>query len=226
VVEIIVLGLEKKLSRIINDTTGERDVLRFLAKHPKIVYWAFYTGAGHGTYVIKEFPFGSHYKADFVVPMASSGIWEVHMIELEPPNDKVINKDGTPSHRFNKALSQIRDWESYIKENLFSFRKDLSDWCMKHDLLGLPGSSGPPCNFTDNYLRDSDTHIWFYYHIVIGRRDRIIEEQRRKMIQISQSHHCLKVCTYGTFLDIARNLDKREANPNAPVSLADTEKNA
>jgi hypothetical protein len=220
------LCLEKKLSRIINSTAGERGVLRFLAKHPDIVYWAFYRPAGHGVYVVKEFPFGSHYKADFVVPMASSGMWEVHLIELEPPNDKVINKDGTPSHRFNKAISQIHDWESYIAENLYSFRKDLSDWCVKHDLLGLPGGSGPPRNFTGNYLKDSDTHIWFYYYIVIGRRELIKEEQRRRMNQIMRGNRNLKVYTYGMLLDVAKNLDKREANPKESVRLEDTEKDA
>jgi len=206
--------------------SGERDVLRFLAEHPKIVHWAFYSPAGHATYVVKEFPFGSHYKADFVLSMASSGMWEVHLIELEPPNDKVINKDGTPSHRFNKAISQIHDWASYIEKNRVSFREDLSDWCMKRDLLGLPGSSGPPRNFTDNYLRDSETHIWFYYHIVIGRRDRIKKDQRRKMDQISSGNRNLKVCTYGRLLDIARDLDKHEANPGEPVRLTDTEEDA
>jgi len=220
------LCLEKELSLIINRTTGERSVLRFLAKHPKIVYWAFYRPAGHGTYVVKELPFGSHYKADFVISMASSGMWEVHMIELEPPNDRVINKDGTPSHRFNKAISQIHDWAYYIEKNRVSFREDLSDWCMKHDLFGLHGKKRTPCNYTGNKLRDPDTHIRLYYHIVIGRREHITREQRRKMNQISYRTDHLEVCTYGRLLDIARNLDKSEANPKEPVSLENTEEDS
>jgi hypothetical protein len=214
------LSLEKELSRILNNTTGERGVSRFLAKHPSIVRWAFCLTGGHRTYVVKEFPFGSHYLADFVVPLSYSGMWEVHMIELEPPNDKVINKDGTPSRRFNKAISQIHDWASYIEQNPYSFRQDLSDWCMKRDLLDSHNSAQQPCNFTGDYLHDMNTHIWFYYHVVIGRRDHITKEQRKKMNQFSRG---FRVCTYGRFLDIARNFDKYKANPNEGVCMTATE---
>jgi len=205
---------------------GERGVSRFLAEHPAIVRWAFCSTGGHSTYVVKQFPFGSHYRADFVVPMSYSGVWNLHMIELEPPGDRVINKDGTPSHRLNKAISQIHDWASYIEQNPNSFRKDLSDWCVNHDLLGFHSDQRPPCNFTGDYLRDPDTYICFYYHIVIGRRDRITREQRGKMNQFSRGIHHLRVCTYGRFLDIAKNFDKHEANPNEPVCLTDTEEDA
>jgi len=216
------ISLEKKLLHILDNTNGEREVSRFLAKHPEIVRWSFCLTGGHSTYIVKEFPFGSHYYADFVAPLSCSGMWEVHMIELESPNDRVINKDGTPSHSFNKAISQIHDWASYIEENPYSFRKDLSDWCMKHDLLDFRRKKWQPRNDSGDYLHDPDTHIWFYYHIVIGRRDRITKEQRRKMNQFSRG---FRVCTYGKFLDIARNIDKRKANPNESGFLTDTEEN-
>jgi hypothetical protein len=216
--------LSEELSRIIEGAAGEREVSRFLAEHPEIVRWAFCWTGGHSTYVIKEFPFGSRYRADFVVPMSYSGRWEVQMIELEPPDDKVINKDGTASHRLNKAIAQIHDWASYIEQNPYSFRKDLSDWCVDHDLLGVHSKKRPPCNYTGDYLKDQDTHIGFYYHIVIGSREQVTREQRRKMNQFSRGIH-VRVCTYGRFLDIARNLDKREANPNEGVCLTDTEEN-
>ncbi len=158
--------------------------------------------------VLKKFPLGNRHKTDFVVPMASSGMWEVQMIELEPPDDKVINVDGTTSRRLKEAMSQIGDWKSYIDENRDPVRRDLSEWCMKHDLLKFPGSSGPPRNFTGNYLRAPETYVRYYYHIVIGRRDRITEEQRRKMNQISQCIPDLKICTYGSLLDAAKKIDE------------------
>jgi hypothetical protein len=143
------------------------------------------------------------------------------MIELEPPNDKVINKDGTPSRRFNKAISQINDWASYIERNPRQIREDLSDWCMKHDLLGLHSNDHPPCNYTGDYLHDKET-IWYYYHIVIGRREHITKEQRMKMNQLLRGIY-FRVCTYGRLLDIAMNFDKRIANPNERVCMTDTE---
>ncbi len=211
------------MSHIIDETTGERGVSRFLGKHPEIVRWAFCRSGGHSTYVVKEFPFGSRYRADFVVPTSDSGGWNIHMIELEPPNDRVINKDGTPSLRFNKAISQIHDWAHYIEQNPYSFRKDLSDWCINHDLLGCHSDDEAPRNDIGYYLHEPDTFIQCHYHIVIGRRDHITKRQRRKMNQFVWGMHIDSVCTYGRFLDIAMNFDKLEINPNEGVCLTDTE---
>jgi len=157
--------------------------------------------------------------------MSYSGTWEVHLVELEPPNDKVINKGGTPSQRFNKAISQVHDWAAYIKDNPCEVRRDLSKWCADHDLLGYSGGCGDPCNSTGDYLRDPETFIRYYYHIVIGRRDRIAKEQRRRMNQYSEGLY-LRVCTYGRFLDIARNYDIYNTDPGARVCLTDTAEDA
>jgi hypothetical protein len=215
--------LEKRLKRILDGRTGERGVSRFLAKYPEIVRWAFCDTGGHSTYVVREFPFGSRYKADFVVPTSYSGQWEVHLIELEPPTDPVVNKDGTPSHRLNKALTQLQDWNNFIGSNPVSFRKDLSDWCVKKDKLGYCSGDSPPCNFTSNYLKDPDTFIRFYFHIVIGRRERIDNEKRRRMNLFSQMHMHVDLCTYGRFIDIARNHDKHARDPDKPVLLTESD---
>lgn len=214
--------LKEALNKLVENGDGERAVVRFLSKHPEIVRWAFCNTGGHTTYVVKEFPFGSRYKADFVIPLSYSGGWDVHLIELEPPNDPVINKDGTPSRRFNRAISQMNDWDEYLKTNQASFRKDLSDWCFRKDLLGECKSDRKPCNFTSNYLHDPETSIWFEYHIVIGRRDLISQEKRRKMNQYGGRMN-IKICTYGRFLDIAGNIDKRTKNPNTSGALTDTQ---
>jgi hypothetical protein len=154
------LSLERQLSKILNSKNGERPVHGFLGKNPKLVWLAICKVGGHSTYVVKEFPFGSRHKADFVVAQSASGHWEIHLIELEPPNDRVINKDGTPSHRFKKAISQVYDWATYIEQNGAAFRKDLSDWCMEHDLLKLSSRDRPPRNWTNNLLQDQNTVIW------------------------------------------------------------------
>ncbi len=217
--------LRKQLQTILENSSGERKVIKFLARHPDIVRWAFCRTGGHSTYVVKEYPFGSRYHADFVVPMSYSGAWDVHMVELEPIDDRVINKDGTPSKRLNKAISQINDWADYIKKNPYQVRQDLSDWCVKHDLLGIHGKYGPPSNYTGDDLRDPETYICYKYHIVIGRREKIDKEKRKKMNQYSGSMS-IDICTYGRFVDIASNFDRHQSNPNEHVCLTDTEEGA
>ena len=85
---------------------GERAAMAFLAAHPEIVYWGFARTDGHASYVLKEFPFGSNYRSDFVVLHAYSGAWEVHFVELEPPKDKIITKKGVAKVSRQRALTK------------------------------------------------------------------------------------------------------------------------
>jgi len=208
--------IEKALS-----TDGERAATKFLKEHPEIVVYKFCMTGGHSKYVLNEFPLGSRYRADFVVPFSYSGGWDVHFIEFENTDDIVITKDGKPSKRLNSAISQINDWSDYIERNRTSIQKDLSDWCIKKDLLKWHDDEDPPSNYTSDYLSDPDTYINFKFHIIIGRRANISKEQRRKMNQYSKSG-LVQVGTYDCFIDIANNYDRFNTNPNEPARLTET----
>ncbi len=161
--------LRRELDEILSNSTGERDLLAFIARNPKILRGAICKVFGHSAYVVKEFPFGAHYRADFVIATSYSGAWEVHLIELEPHDDHVITKGGLPSGKLNKALSQVADWKEYIEKNQYLFRSDLSDWCKKKDLLKIYDTISDPSNYSGQLLRSMDTTIWIYYHIIIGK---------------------------------------------------------
>jgi len=197
----------EKLEDIVSLGKGEREVSAFLAKHPQILRWAVCKTGGHCTYVLREFPFGSHYKADFVVVMCYSGAWEVHLIELEPTDDAVITKDGKPSNRLNGALLQLRDWKEYIDRNSLAFRQDLSSWCQKKDILGDCKTVKTPVNGTGHYLKDAETFIYFNYYIFIGDRKKITDDQRRRINQLNGDDYRTKIFTYGRLIDIAKNMD-------------------
>lgn len=215
------MSYEQQLLKCIQEG-GERKVSQFLAKNPSILRWAVCRTGGHSTYIVKEFPFGSNFKADFVVAMSYSFAWEVYLIELEPPDDMIITKKGLPSNRLNTAISQVKDWKMYIEQNPNHFKKDLTDWCMKKDLLKeFPGDRGVPTNFTGNYLNAPDTFIWFHYYIYIGNRSSI---DAQKMIKLNQYRsNDMNIRTYGSFLDIARNHDKHLANPEKTIRLTESE---
>lgn len=204
-------SIRRKLLGVLKNSPSEREIIKFLAKNARLLRGAFCRTGGHETYVVKEFPFGNRFRADFVVAMSYSGAWNVHMIELEPPSDKIITRNGTPSQRLNKAISQINDWASYVKIHLYEVRKDLSDWCEKRDLLGYSGGFGSPSNYTGDDLQDPKTFIWYHYHIVIGRREAVLKEQREKMNQLREGMKRVELCTYDRFIDVARSIDKSEA---------------
>jgi len=213
--------LEKELL-IALDQDGERKATRFLKEHPEILTYSFNWTAGHSMYVLNEFPIGSRYRTDFVVLLSYSGTWEINFIELENTDDMVITKAGKPSQRLNSAISQINDWQEYVERNRPTIQKDLSDWCMKKDLLKWSGGEEPPSNFSGNELKDPDSFLSIKYHIVIGRRKNITQEVRRKMNQCTRIDG-LSVHSFDRFVDIARNFDKHYASPEASVLLTETD---
>ena len=199
---------------------GERPVATFLAEHPELVYHAFARTSGHASYVLKEFPFGSRFKADFVVLYAYSGVWEVHMVELELPSDPVITKKGIPSQRLNGAVGQVLDWHQYFQSHRAVVQEDLSHWCIEKDLLGWMPDSSEPRNFTGDHIRDPSIFVDLQCHIIIGRRAKINPDKRNKMNQW-RNQGFVRIGTYDRFVDIAQNLDRQAKNPGSSVWISE-----
>jgi hypothetical protein len=212
--------LEKQIEEILEKDSGERKVSNFLAKNPQVIRWAVCRTGGHSAYVLKEFPFGSNYKADFVVLTSYSGAWEINLIELEPPDDKVITKAGLPSNKLNTALSQIKDWKGYIENFKTQFQTSITDWCMKKDLLKQTNYKGVPTNDTGDFLNLPTTFIYYNYYIFIGNRKNINPDKRRKMNQFRNE---ATIFTYGRILDIAKNFDQFDSNPEISIQINKSE---
>jgi hypothetical protein len=202
---------------------GEREATRFLKQNPHLVLWGFVRTGGHSKYVLNEFPLGSRYRADFFVPFSYSGVWEIHFIELENTDDPTITQDGKPSQRLNSAISQLHDWNDYIQRNRVSVQQDLSDWCNRKDLLGWHETKKPPSNMTTDRLNDPSIYIRWCYHIIIGRRENVSKEKRRKMNQLTDSFDRIQIGTFDRFIDIARNHDEANSNREKSVYLPVTE---
>jgi hypothetical protein len=109
-----------------------------------------------------------------------------------------------------------------VERNEALVQEDLSRWFMTKDLLGWYAQDHEPSNYTGDYLRDPRTHVWFHYHIIIGRRVIATREVRRKMNQFSGGGY-IRIGTYDRFVDIAANFDRRSANPNESVYLPNTQ---
>lgn len=144
-------------------------------------------------------------------------------MELEPPKDMVIMKAMLPSNRLTTAISQINDWKTYISQNPMALKQDLTEKCMKKDLLReMPGEKGVSTNFTGNYLNAIDTVIFFNYYIVISMRENLNQDQRTKMNQIRQSSG-IEIFSFIRIFDVARQHDKYHSNPLQSVRLNESE---
>lgn len=202
--------LAEELKNILNKNS-EREISKFLKNYPFLIFWSFCNTGGHSKYVLHEFPLGSKHKADYVIPFSYSGVWKIHFIELKSPSDLVINKSGRPTLSFNSAIAQIQDWKYYIEKNQLQVREDLSNWCIRFDILNWDDRTFPITNYTNDALHDPSSYIQFHFHIIIGRRHNVSKDIRQKMNQYINSYD-ISVNTYDRFLDLAEAYDKRKPN--------------
>ncbi len=187
--------------RLLDESPGEREVAAYLRDHPWIVFWTLCATGGHVKYVLSEFRLGTQYVADLVVLHAFSSTWKTFLVELEPADDPVFNKDGTPGRRLTIATRQVDDWRGLIEQNQDSVRRDLVRCAKQRDLLGCSPRS-EPCNYTGNYLADPRTHIYFQYKIVIGRSSKLAPDICALMGRYRPNHN-VELVSYDRLLGLA-----------------------
>jgi hypothetical protein len=66
---------------------------------------------------------GSEYELDFAWFDTGSSGAEWRFVELEAPSRQMFRKSGEPSYWLNHALQQVRDWNSWVHQNLAYARK-------------------------------------------------------------------------------------------------------
>lgn len=187
----------EELESFLANTTGERDIGNLLRQKPRLLYWTFCRAGGHDRYAFSEFPLGSEHVADFVLVNSYSGAWEVKFIELEPVDDRVFTKKGTPSMRFAGAIKQVDDWADFYNTNKPQIHRDLVRWAKSKDLLGY-SSRQEPCNYSGDYLSDPQSVILDRFHILIGRRSVMTRDFLRRKASYSD-RHAVEVVSYDSY---------------------------
>ena len=71
------------------------------------------------------------YVPDFMWIATHSGAWYPTLIEIEKPNKRIFNQDGTPSAAFTRARNQLSQWRSWFN--------DASNQLQFMDYFGVPG---------------------------------------------------------------------------------------
>lgn len=199
----------EEFASFLDTEKGERGISEFLAQRPQILYWTFCRASGHCRFVFREFPLGSQYKVDYVILNSYSGAWEVMFIELEPVNDPVFTKAGTPTKSFSKAIKQVDDWAEYYDMNKPQVRSDLVNWALEKDILGYE-DDGIICNDTGDYLADPSSYLEDSYHIIIGRRDNLDRASHKRKATYT-SKHGIEVVSYDRLKDL---VDIRYSSPD------------
>ena len=149
----------KELETLVNNGVSENDLQRHIEQHPYILSQQF----AHCRYIIPKVTLGNQYETDFMCLETPSSGKEWIGVELEIPNKKVITKTGRKTAVLEHAIQQIRDWRSWVTENLSYARKEKNK-----NGLGL-----------------SDINPRFFGYVVIGRRKKFNEKfnELRRQIQ-------------------------------------------
>ncbi len=179
------MSLVQELTDLLKSAASERPILAWLKRNPLVLSHTL--------------PF-----TRYVGPY--SGGFDIHFVELEPPNVRLFTKSGVPARRLAAAIAQVDSWRLFIERNRQCVLRDLSKFMQQRELI-----------FHDTEFEPMDHGGWPLYHpqvaldwsfeIVIGRR----AEQSSADIQKKASfhkHHDIRVMTYDRMLEAAEKLDE------------------
>lgn len=135
-----------EFQRILDDATDERPLQTFLASSPMLLGPLAPPG---GQYWCIDRPrLGAEFVPDFLLASHTSIGFQWSMIELESPNAKVLTKADLPAKKLAEALKQVRDWRTWLTDNLAYARgelglKDIDAQCAAFVIIGRRGSLEP-----------------------------------------------------------------------------------
>lgn len=174
-------GALDKLAKLLDRSTPEEHVHQFLANN---AFFLLQTPI-YGHYLVVSKPkLGERLIPDFGLFGSCNGPWWT-FVELEKPSDNVFTRSGDPSAALTHAIRQIKDWRSWISENIAYFKECFG---AEHGFLGC---QTPYVNMM----------------IVIGRRSALNRENFKLLQQFNLDRY-VTVVTYDYFLDCRKFLQK------------------
>jgi Domain of unknown function (DUF4263) len=132
--------------RVLGDSLDERPLQTFLASFPVLLSPLVQPG---GTIWCLDRPrLGSELVPDFLLATITSVGFRWAMVELESPNEKALTKAGLPAKKLAEALKQIRDWRTWLTDNVAYARgelglKDIEANCPAYIVIGRRGTLDP-----------------------------------------------------------------------------------
>ena len=161
-----------EFKELLSDATDERPLQAYLASTPSLLATLLPPGANY--WCLDRPRFGSDHVPDFLLASRSSAGIHWVMVELESPIARALTKAGLPTKHLAAALKQVRDWRTWLTQNVAYAR----------DGLGL---SDIDCNIPAC--------------VIIGRRDGLERRQVEQYRALSTTN--LTVLTYDRLCDAA-----------------------
>ena len=163
-----------EFERVLADAVDERPLQSFLASAPVLLGALAPPG---GSYWCLDRPqLGAELVPDFLLASATSVGLRWMAVELESPTVRALTKAGLPARKLADALGQIRDWRTWLTDNIAYARQERG-------------------------LKDIDGNCDAV--VVIGRRSSLVPRQVRKYRALSRDG--ITVMSYDRLHDTIRN---------------------
>jgi len=163
--------------RVLGDAADERPLQTFFTSFP--VALAPLAPTGGAVWCLDRPKLGSEFVPDFLIASNSSVGFRWAIVELESPNEKALTRAGLPAKKLAEASRQIRDWRTWLTDNVAYARselglKDIEAICPAYIVIGRRSSLDPKQIKTYRALSSDGTTVMSY--------DRLLEQ----MVQAAQ----------------------------------------
>jgi hypothetical protein len=160
--------------RVLADAPDERSLQKFLASFPMLL--APLAPIGGDVWCLDRPRFGSELVPDFLLASITSIGFRWAMIELESPNEPALTKAGLPAKKLAEALKQIRDWRTWLTDNVAYARgerglEDIEPTCPTYVVIGRRAALDSRQVKTYRALSTDGAAVMSY--------DRLVEQMRR-----------------------------------------------
>lgn len=160
--------------RVLSDARDERSLQEFLASFPTLL--TPLAPIGGSVWCLDRPRFGSELIPDFLLASITSVGFRWAMIELESPNEPALTRAGLPAKKLAEALKQIRDWRTWLTDNVAYARAergltDIEANCPAYVVIGRRVGLDPKQVKTYRALSTDGVTVMSY--------DRLVEQMRR-----------------------------------------------
>ena len=172
---------------------NEESLQKYLENHEKILMATLGMPEYVYNFVLPKFSFGGKYQSDFLIFTGQSSSYWITLVELELASTIIFTKNGVYSQHLNTAMRQVKEWKSWIENNLSCFQKLLYDAICKQD-----------SEFNDKF--DFCRRFIIKQVIIIGRRNSLSKEDRDRIATDEGSG--IQIITYDRLVECEKRIEK------------------
>jgi hypothetical protein len=154
-----------EFERVLADATDERPLQTLLGSHPVLL--GPLVPPGGNFWCLDRPRLGAEWVPDFLLASITSVGFRWAMIELESPNERSLTKLGLPAKKLAEAQKQVRDWRTWLTDNVAYARNelgltDIEANCPAYIVIGRRASLDPKQAKTYRALSSETTTVMSY----------------------------------------------------------------